>query len=563
MWPKALCFILARLTTQTTTNFISMTTPRNFCLALCFLTLAGLAQNPDNDPPVKRGCGTPVPDAAWDKWFNAKVEEYKARAVLSKGAAANITIPVIVHVIHGGQNPGTYPNISQAQVNSQLPTLNADFAGTGFNVGTVPAVFAPLVANTGIGFCFAKLDPNGNCLAEPGIDRVDYRTISGATNPSQAQSNTAIMGLMDNVIKPATIWDPSRYLNIWVSDVGAAAQILGYATMPAGANLVGIGSTGNSVNDGVWVWGKAFGSTGSAQAPYNRGRTTTHEVGHWLGLRHTWGDATCGTDYCNDTPPSEQDNFGCSTHPHKLGVCSGNTTGEMFMNFMDYSNDACLYMFTPDQNSRMQTAMTTGAYRTQLNSSSAIVCNEPAASAPSASFVLSNYTHCVDSTIFVTNGSTGGPCPTYQWVVKPAGSEVYTKTTTNLSAHPSIKFTAPGTYTLELTASNSGGISTIIEEITIYDCFNFTGLKKEASAGSYFALWPNPAGNEVYLRPRAAFEQVDVKIYNALGQQVFTGNYQGASPELRIPVDKLEPGIYTVSAGNGRTTEALRLIINR
>jgi hypothetical protein len=522
------------------------------------------AQVNNTTTPTKRVCGTVIPDQAWDTWFNSKVNEYKQQNAQAKSAAP-VVLPVIVHVIHGGQNVGSYPNMTQAQINTQLLSLNADFAGTGFNVGNLPSVFSGLVSNTGISFCYAKLDPTGDCLSEPGVDRVDYRTISGVTNPASANTSAALMSLMDNYIKPATIWDPTKYLNIWVSDVGAGAQILGYATFPANSTLSGIFGTGNSQNDGVWVWTRAFGSSGFAQAPYNKGRTATHEIGHWLGLRHIWGDSNCGTDYCNDTPVSQNDNYGCPVHPYKLGVCSLNTTGEMFMNFMDYSDDACLYLFTPDQNTRMQTALTNGTYRNQLNASSANVCNITAA-APDALFALSTGTACIDSIIEVTNNSTGGPCPTFNWSVSPGSpvtNFVFVPTASSITATPKIKFKTPGFYTLTLVATNSVGTSSSIDYIDIYDCYDFVSLSKNNFANGTLRLSPNPSNGEVYMITDFAQKQlITINVYNTTGQLVYQQQYSNVtSGNIPLNLKDQANGVYTVSVDTETQKKAVRLVI--
>jgi hypothetical protein len=127
--------------------------------------------------------------------------------------------------------------------------------------------------------------------------------------------------------------------------------ILGYAQFPGG----------NPATDGVVVDDNAFGDIGTAAAPYGLGRTATHEIGHWLNLRHIWGDATCGNDFVNDTPVAQSSNGGCPPFP-KYGSCS-TTTPMMTMNYMDYTYDACMYMFTVSQNTRMQASFATGGGR--------------------------------------------------------------------------------------------------------------------------------------------------------------------------------------------------------
>jgi hypothetical protein len=152
----------------------------------------------------------------------------------------------------------------------------------------------------------------------------------------------------NNVIKSTALgghdaWDRNRYLNIWVCNL--TGGVLGYAQLPGGP----------SSTDGVVIAYKYFGISG-ASYPYNQGRTTTHEVGHFFNLLHVWGDdngACWGTDYCDDTPNQASDNYGCPTFPHP----SCNNTSDMYMNYMDYVDDACMYMFTFDQAERMEATL--------------------------------------------------------------------------------------------------------------------------------------------------------------------------------------------------------------
>lgn len=341
-----------------------------FLLAISFGFL-----NAQSQPAPKIRCGTENPPASWDAWFNQKVDEFIHSADYQKNQAANYVIPVVFHVIHGGQSEGTFPNVSQAQVNSQIPILNADFAGTGLNVGNISGTnFSPsLISNCNVSFCLAEKDPSGNTLAQKGIHRANFNTLS-ISDPASFTTSASFQNYVNTSLKPATIWDPTRYLNIWISDVSSTIGLLGFATFPSGTPLLGLTSgLGTSTTDGVWCWTKTIGNVGTLSFPFDEGRTATHEVGHWLGLRHIWGDANCGTDYCSDTPTQQQANSGCPSYPHV--TCSNGPNGDMFMNFMDYCDDACLYMFTPDQRTRVQTAMANCPFRVQLTASSATLCN--------------------------------------------------------------------------------------------------------------------------------------------------------------------------------------------
>lgn len=434
-----------------------------FLTGFCFLSLLNSFAQPNLDPAKGRTCGTPTPDKEWNEWFNKLVEQRKADIASGKVTAAPWVIPIIVHVIHNGQPVGTADNISQAQVQDQVNILNADFAGTGFNNANAPAIFAPLKADLQISFCLAVKDPTGGILPQPGIDRVD-RNAHGWTNGPYTSA------YVDANIKPTTIWDPTRYCNVWVANLGGG--LLGYATFPAGTSLSGITGGGTSTTDGVVILNTAFGSVGTATAPpYNKGRTITHELGHWLGLRHMWGDGTCLTDFCNDTPPAQNSNFGCSTsctggcftHPYKLGACPTNTTGEMTMNFMDYTDDPCMYMFTLDQKTRAHTAMTQGTYRSLLGTHGLCSIVTPSPGPASASFSIPGKP-CVGQA-FTPSNTSNGSSPTFSWLATPNASIV-----TTTSASPNITFTVAGTYTLQLLVTSGTTSSTYSQILDVGKC---------------------------------------------------------------------------------------------
>ncbi len=318
----------------------------------------------------KRTCGTQIPDDAWEQAFQKQIAKYIADISSGKKTALARTIPVVVHVIHNNDPVGSGDNISNAQIVSQITVLNNDFAGTGLGSGAIPSAFASVKANAQVNFCLASIDKNGGTMSEPGVDRINYSSLNLGSYPSIFASN-----FINTSVKPATIWDPTKYLNIWVfnsiESFTPGTTTLGYATFPPGTSLSGIPSnfTGNNQTDGLAIWNQAFGTVGQLNSSTNKGRTATHEIGHYLGLRHIWGDPTsgCASDFCNDTPPAEDANQGCPSFPHKPNnTCGSNSNGEMFMNFMDYSLDNCMSLFTNDQNTRMQTALANSSLRSVL-----------------------------------------------------------------------------------------------------------------------------------------------------------------------------------------------------
>ena len=263
---------------------------------------------------------------------NRMVSEANAIAHQMVGRMARTgvcVIPVVVHVV----SKTAAQNISDAQIQSQIEILNRDFRRTNPDVSTVPAAFSPLAADAQVEFALASTDPSG--ASTNGITRTTTTTTSFSQDDKVKAAATG----------GADAWPSDQYLNVWVCQLGN--NLLGYAQFPGGpANT-----------DGVVILHSAFGNTGTAAAPFHLGRTTTHEVGHWLNLRHIWGDVIgcTGNDLVADTPNQNGPNVGCPTFPSV--TCSNGPNGDMFMNYMDYVDDACMVMFTTGQVERMDACL--------------------------------------------------------------------------------------------------------------------------------------------------------------------------------------------------------------
>ena len=249
-----------------------------------------------------------------------------------------VVIPVVVHVVYNNATE----NISDAQALSQIDVLNEDFRRTNSDAGSTLSDFVGVAADTEIEFCLASVDPDGN-------------PTTGITRTSTSRSSFSA----DDKVKfdsqdGKDAWPRDEYLNIWVCDLGGG--LLGYAQFPGGpANTDGV------VCDYLY-----FGTTGVATPPFDLGRTATHEVGHWLNLRHIWGDGPCGfDDFVGDTPASDNPNYSC---PLSHVSCS---SLDMVQNYMDYTNDACMNLFTMGQKDRMQALFAPGGARVELLSSPA------------------------------------------------------------------------------------------------------------------------------------------------------------------------------------------------
>lgn len=249
-----------------------------------------------------------------------KIENGTANLRLVNGV---IEIPVVVNVLYRT----TAENISAAQIQSQIDVLNEDFNATNADFSKVPSTFSGVKANVGIRFVLDQVIRKSTTKTSWKTDDAMKKSSRGGINPTS----------------------PTTKLNLWSCTLSGG--VLGYAQFPGGS----------SATDGVVILNKAFGRTGTAAAPFNKGRTGTHEVGHWLNLRHIWGDATCGSDLVSDTPTHNTANYGCPAAGHK-STCTG-TPVEMTMNYMDYTDDACMYMFSNGQKSRILATFATGGPR--------------------------------------------------------------------------------------------------------------------------------------------------------------------------------------------------------
>jgi hypothetical protein len=256
---------------------------------------------------------------------------------------AVITIPVVVHIVYS--SPAQ--NITDAQVQSQIAVLNKDYRKQNPDTSKIPSYFKDLAADCGIRYVLANVDTNGNKTT--GIIR--RQTHQQGFSYNDAVKFTARGG--DDA------WDRDRYLNLWVCDL--VDGVLGYSSAPGCPKQ----------NDGVVISYTAFGTMGTAAAPFNLGRTATHEIGHWLNLIHIWGDADCGNDDVDDTPQQGKATRG---NPSGMVFSCGNTPyGNLYMDYMDFTDDAGMHLFTYGQRERMRSLFNEGGARNKLLSSTGFV----------------------------------------------------------------------------------------------------------------------------------------------------------------------------------------------
>ena len=290
-----------------------------------------MAKKKKNKPAPRlrrRSCGTMgVHMMLLEKYPSFRARQFKLEQEYARRRAKPVslaklstaTIKVVVNVVYNTAEQ----NISAAQINSQIGTLNRDFGATNPDKSRVPAVWTGLVTNARIKF---KL----------------FKTTRTQSNVTSFTADDGVKAASSGGIAP---YQPQKYLNLWVCPLGDG--LLGYAQFPGGP----------SATDGVVINYKAFGTTGTASAPFDLGRTATHEVGHYFNLRHIWGDTEdcSGSDMVADTPNCAGPNYKKPTFP--TVTCNNGPNGDMFVNYMDYVDDKAMFMFTAQQVTRMRTTL--------------------------------------------------------------------------------------------------------------------------------------------------------------------------------------------------------------
>lgn len=443
-----------------------------------------------------------------------------------RSSSSIINIPVVVHVVY--ENPDE--NLSEAQIISQIDVLNEDFRRLNADAVNTLAAFQPVAADTEIEFCLASVDPSGN--PTNGINRV-------------VTTNNSFSVLSDNVKSSssggADPWPSSDYLNIWVCDIGLLlfSEIIGYATFPGGPPAL----------DGVVLDYKYFGRGGVATPPYDLGRATTHEVGHWLNLRHVWGNCSffgcCGVDdLVADTPPSDAANYGC---PLTTVSCGDQ---DMVQNYMDYSDDDCSNLFTLGQKDRARALFSPGGDREAMLSSAG--CGAlPNCATPS------NLTTTINSSSSATLAWDPVPTATsYLLEGRQVGGGVgsFSLSTTSFTFNA---FTPSSDYEWRVTADCSG----VPSAASAIESFSTPALRTARSG--HMALQPNPASQQVQVYLSDVQDGVwAVEAYDMLGRLQFRSEFSldGNANNLAIDVANWTPGMYSIRAIGPDASEQVQLL---
>jgi hypothetical protein len=450
-----------------------------------------------------------------------------------------IQIPVVVHIVYKEEAQ----NLSLEQIESQLRILNEDFRRLNADTTLTPAIFQPIAGDIQLEFCLASVDPEGNPTT--GITRTATSNTFFSSNTNDVKYTAG--GGID-------AWDPDVYLNMWVCNL--AGNILGYAQYPGG----------NPETDGVVIDYEAFGDMGTAVPPFHLGRTGTHEVGHYLNLRHVWGNGGCSSDdYVADTPVASGANYNslpCDFPGNNSCTIGNDDLPDMFQNYMDYSDDACVNLFTKGQKERMRAQFAPGGWRYALVTSDGCGVREV-----SCTDGIQNG----DETGIDCGGTSCMPCACFEgpvyltlmfddyplensWEIQDSTGQVIAYSPgygTNL-ANAQIQDTfnlPPGQYTWVMEDLYGDGICCTYGN-GFYELRDANGMVI-ASGGNFGAVHAVPfcldAGCPDSLRVTEVF--TDTATYSAMDQiEVTTNQAVGSDLEVRAPVVVLQPG-FRVPAG--------------
>lgn len=425
---------------------------------------------------------------------------------------ATITIPVVFHVVYRAGSE----NISEAQVLSQLAVLNQDFRRLNADTTRTPDYFQPLAADTRIEFCLAVVDPTGNPTSGITRTQTTKESFSYFSDHIKSSANGGI-----------DAWDTRQYLNIWIGNLGTSS--IGYASSPGAL----------PERDGVVLHYRTVGTApyNNSLWAYNKGRTGTHEVGHWLGLKHIWGNGmTCNdSDDIDDTPNQFTQTDGC---PDGIELsCDNGPYGNMWQNYMDYSDDACMSLFTKGQAAYMQGVLQTA--RSYLFESTA--CTGELRSRLSTAQPQDTLIAAGDQVQF--QGAFAGFKPT-QWLWEFEGGSP----ATSIAQNPTVRYSRPGRYSVTLTTSNGSSSHTLTKTDYIY------------VTSDNVKVYPNPARGYIVLE-QAARQQIQlVELLNRHGQVLLRDEV--ADRVIRLDIRHLPAGMYLLrtTSTNGIAVTKVSLV---
>lgn len=485
---------------------------------------------------------------SFENWLQ-KLESSKAHLRLSAGNTL-FTIPVVVHIVSNGEKIGEGTNLSAAQVYSQLRVLNQDYNRLNPDKSRTPAMFEDVAGKAGIYFRAARYDTTQKKLQEPGIQR-HTRTQKMWTTE-----------MVQKTLIPQTQWNPNQYLNIWVLNL--SGNNIGFAYYPVGAKISGlIPNLEYSTDkiDGVVIDYKHFGSNYSGDGKftlssrYNRGRTATHEVGHWLGLRHTWGDnlLNCAVDdFCDDTPRTINSSSGIGGNcANTKNTCTEpkNDLPDMLQNFMTYANDVCMNLFTQCQTKKMRIVMAAAERRKQIVAQAPLPPLRLSATLNNSQVRLQWQAPDAEVVSYLLERAEDSPENDFRTIAVVDGTSFIDKN------FPVANEKKKYFYRVVALSFKNFSAPSQTAEVSI-----LTGLKNTHTPR--IELYPNPAKTVFFLPPGPETQKINkIQIINLNGVQVKVcyPKITGKNEHLQIDISDIPVGIYVIKifAGDNLFREKL------
>lgn len=476
--------------------------------------------------------------------LNARVLEMEREEDEERGGGGPRIIPTVFHVLHQGGSE----NISYEQIEDQIRILNEDYRRLNEDTVNTREVFEPVAADANVEFRLAKLDPMGNCT--DGVVRIWSPLTYNASD--------------NNGAKGVSYWNSTKYFNVWVVSTidndGEQGTVLGYAQFPG---------FGSAQTDGVVVRADYIGNVGTGAGNGSKGRTLTHEAGHWLGLFHTFQGGCAGgffDDGCDDTPPQAEATP--SNCPQNANTCTNDNPDlpNQVENYMDYSNGACQNMFTFEQKGRMDAVFSSSRTaifsQSNLNATGVLLAETPCA--PVAQFYASQRIVCAGDPITFTDDSYNGEVTTYNWTIDGATPN------TSTNAEPTVVYAQPGTYTVTQVVSNAQGSDT--KTLTDY----ITVIPSEAAVQNYFSFEGFEETEEDYIiisdELGNTWEETNAAYTDSKGIYLknYSGNPLGSVDEFQLPSVDLtmisSPSLYFQLSYKTRTNGAsdnFRIYVSR
>ncbi len=432
--------------------------------------------------------------------------------------ASKFTIPVVVHVVYYN----ALTNISDAQIQSQIDALNRDFNRKAVEINQTPSVFSSLVADCSVQFALAVRDEKGN--KTNGIVR--------------HQTTRSDWGARDDV-KMSTKggfapWNADNYLNLYVCSIGNG--ILGYAASPGTPKEF----------DGVVIDFSAFGTTGTARKPFNLGRTATHEIGHWLGLIHIWGDNDCGDDRVNDTPVQQEAHYG-NVNGMMYSNCTGQQAANMTMNFMDYVNDGSMWMFSEGQKTRMWAVLSDKSARGTITKSDALL---PVVQAACTQIKNVYVTEVTEHGVAI-NWDTLKNINEYTLELKSKTDSMWTVSPTQQNSFTTNRLNSSATYQFRIKGNCLIAPYTTVSEFT---------TKIDNAVRDAVIVYPNPTTSDFTVRmPQHDGENISVEVFDTNGRSVYKNEFINSS-DPNVDLSNTPAGLHFVVIKSGNTTITQKIV---